>query len=314
MRELVRGYADATFETAASELARVADELGALVLLLDSSGDLRSALASPGTPGPKRRAIVRELLAGKVLAATFEIVAFAVQTGAAGDFAQDVAALAAIAKARRDDEALPDEGPLGRTGALEKLEGYASAVLAPLRGQKALGDVEDELFRFSRTVLGDDQLRVALTTSELPIVVRRSVVRDLLEPRARRESSRLAGYATVVGRPRDYVVLLEALVDVVAREADRRVADVRSAIEMTRAQRDRLAAALSDYAGHRVDVRVVTEPGLLGGFVATMGDTVIDGSLRHRLDMAREILASTSARLGSPGRQAGSSTIERTNE
>ena len=114
----------------------------------------------------------------------------------------------------------------------------------------------------------------------------------------RRRQHRLAAYAAGIGRPRDYPVLLEGLVQRVAEEADRQVADVRSAVEMTEAQRSRLAAALTRFAGYQVDVRVSTEPGLLGGFVASVGDTVFDASLRRRLEQARSLLfaPSTSAR------------------
>ena len=108
----------------------------------------------------------------------------------------------------------------------------------------------------------------------------------------------MATYAARVGRPRDFPVLLGALVDFVAKEANRRVADVRSAIEMTAQQRARLAAALTSFTGYPVDVRVTPEPQLLGGFVANIGDIVIDASLRHRLELAREALLE-------PGRVAG---------
>jgi F0F1-type ATP synthase delta subunit len=36
---------------------------------------------------------------------------------------------------------------------------------------------------------------------------------------------------------------------------------------------------------------VQIEPFLMGGMAVTIGDTVIDGSVRHRLDLLRETLA-----------------------
>ena len=51
-----------------------------------------------------------------------------------------------------------------------------------------------------------------------------------------------------------------------------------------------LADALSQVAGHAVEVRLTVDPSVLGGFVATMGDTVVDGSTRHRLDLLKERL------------------------
>ena len=68
------------------------------------------------------------------------------------------------------------------------------------------------------------------------------------------------------------------------------MADVRSAVELTAKQRALLVDALTKFTGYPVDVRVTPEPGLLGGFVATIGDLVIDTSLRHRVEQARESL------------------------
>ena len=100
----------------------------------------------------------------------------------------------------------------------------------------------------------------------------------------------MASYASKVGRPRDFPVLLDALVQLVAKETNRRMADVRSAVELTTKQRASLVDALTKFTGYPVDVRVTPEPDLLGGFIATIGDLVIDTSLRHRLDQAKEML------------------------
>jgi F-type H+-transporting ATPase subunit delta len=74
-----------------------------------------------------------------------------------------------------------------------------------------------------------------------------------------------------------------------AAEARSRVAaEVRSAVPLDEDQRTRLAAALGRATGRAVDVKVVIDPEVLGGVVAQVGDTVIDGSVRARLDELRE--------------------------
>ncbi len=291
MQEKVLGYADAVLETAGADAAGLAEELEAFAALLEQAGELRAVLGGNAVSVAARRSIVRELLQGKVSAAGLALLSFAVQSGPGADYTSDVAALATAAVAKRDGVPRLEEGPLGRVAAGERLDGYATAVLAGA-GRDRLGEVEDELFRFMRTVEGNEGLLVALTTSQLPASLRERVVTDLLSGRATPESARLASYAARVGRPRDYLVLLAGLVERVAREAARRVADVRSAGEMTPAQRERLAAAISRYVGSDVEVRVTVEPELLGGFVAQVGDTVLDASLRQRIRQARELLIS----------------------
>jgi F-type H+-transporting ATPase subunit delta len=290
VRERLRGYADAVLETSPAQVAIIAGELQGFSDLLAGSTDLHWALATPATPLPTKRAVVEQLLAKKVSTPVFDLLMFTLQDGGGDDFAEDVTGLGVAARARRDGMVLLDEGPLGRIGATERLEGYATAVLAPVSGERALGEIEDELFRFVRIVEGNDDLRVALTTGELSSGARARIIAELLEAHGRPESARMASYASRIGRPRDLPVLLDALVQMVAKETNRRMADVRSAVELTTKQRASLVAALTKFTGYPVDVRVTPEPGLLGGFVATIGDLVIDTSVRHRVEQAREFL------------------------
>ena len=63
-----------------------------------------------------------------------------------------------------------------------------------------------------------------------------------------------------------------------------------TAFELDDATVQRLAEALSRATGKQVEVKTVVDPSLVGGVVARVGDTVIDGSLRHRLEGLRQAL------------------------
>lgn len=60
-----------------------------------------------------------------------------------------------------------------------------------------------------------------------------------------------------------------------------------SATPLTDAESDALAAALAKRTGKRVVLKVEVQPEILGGLVLRMGDTVIDGSVRSRLEQLR---------------------------
>jgi F-type H+-transporting ATPase subunit delta len=72
-----------------------------------------------------------------------------------------------------------------------------------------------------------------------------------------------------------------------AEETHKVVAEVRSSIELTEDQRTRLAAAIQKATGKSVDVTVIVDPTVLGGIVTTVGDTVIDGSVKSRLEQLK---------------------------
>ena len=73
-------------------------------------------------------------------------------------------------------------------------------------------------------------------------------------------------------------------------ERDKEVAEVRSAVPLSDDDIAKLEQALSAATKKNVEVKVVIDPEVLGGIVTRMGDLVIDGTVRHRLDQLREQL------------------------
>jgi F-type H+-transporting ATPase subunit delta len=167
---------------------------------------------------------------------------------------------------------------------------YAEALFSVARAEGTLGEVEDELFRFSQTLQGNDDLRDALTDAAIPAARRQQIVEDLLDGRASSTTVALVSLVVGTGRAKELPAIIRQLVDMSAAEANKEVAEVRSAIPLTDDQRKRLAEALGEATGKQVEVKVVVDPTVLGGAVATVGDTVIDGSVRTRLDRLKNAL------------------------
>jgi F-type H+-transporting ATPase subunit delta len=169
-----------------------------------------------------------------------------------------------------------------------RVEAYANALLEVSRAEEHLAEIEDELFRFARTFEGSDELRAALTDPALPAQRRVALVEDLLGGKALQTSSALASFIVAAGRAGELPAIIDRFVELAAAEQRRAVAEVRSAIELTPEQTDRLRQALNRATGKDVEVKVVVDPSVLGGIVARVGDLVIDGSVRHRLEQLRE--------------------------
>jgi len=80
---------------------------------------------------------------------------------------------------------------------------------------------------------------------------------------------------------------LDALIDA---RAGRVAAEVRSAVPLDAGQRERLTQALEQLSGKKVEMKIDTDPSLLGGVVAKLGDTVYDGSLKTQLEKMKQAL------------------------
>lgn len=172
----------------------------------------------------------------------------------------------------------------------DKVEAYAQALLEIAQAEEHLAEVEDELFRFSRIIEGNDELRMALANPGLPLDRRAAIVDELLEGRALHVTRAMASFVVGAGRGHDLPMIVQRFVELAAQTRQHEVAEVRSATALDDSQRERLAQALSRATGKNIEVKVVVDPTLMGGVVATIGDTVIDGTVRHRLEQLKETL------------------------
>lgn len=68
-------------------------------------------------------------------------------------------------------------------------------------------------------------------------------------------------------------------------------ARVTTAVPLEQREREALLHQLANMTGKRVDVETEVDPGILGGVVVRIGDKLIDGSTRGRLEALRRRLA-----------------------
>lgn len=169
----------------------------------------------------------------------------------------------------------------------DRIDGYARGLFEIARAEGTLDEVEDELFRFARSLEGSDQLRNTLTDEQIPAARRQAIVEDLLGGKATGTTTQLISLVVGSGRGRDLPAIIDRLVQRASSSKQLEVAQVRSAVALSADQQTRLAAALANATGKQVNLKVTVDPSIIGGIVATVGDTVLDGSVRTRLDQLK---------------------------
>jgi F-type H+-transporting ATPase subunit delta len=171
-----------------------------------------------------------------------------------------------------------------------RIDGYAAALFEVARAEGTLDEVEDELFRFARSFESNDELRGTLTDEAIPAGRRQGIIEDLLGGRATSTTVQLISMVVGAGRARDLPAIVDRLVERAAAAKSLAVAEVRSAVPLSADQQDRLKAAVANATGKDVSLKVVVDPAVIGGLVATVGDTVIDGTVRTRLEQLKSRL------------------------
>ena|ERR687892_2720304 len=170
----------------------------------------------------------------------------------------------------------------------ELIHGYAEALFRVVRAEGELDRVEDELYRFGKTLETNHELKQALSDQTLEKGQRVKILEELLGDKVSEHTLGLLTFIVSQGRARHLPQILEEVSELAAEARNSVVAEVRTAIPLDGEQRKKLAEALSKATGKRVEVKVLVDPSVIGGVVAKVGDTVIDGTIKHRLEQLRE--------------------------
>jgi F-type H+-transporting ATPase subunit delta len=155
----------------------------------------------------------------------------------------------------------------------------------------AIEELEDELFRFSRVVSAQPDLRAALADPGLPEDRKHDVIGALLDGKVSKVTLGLVNQVIAHPRGRPLNEALDMCAGIAAQRKEQLIAVVRSAIELSAAQRGRLAAALSESYGRKMHLNIVLDPSVVGGISVQVGDELIDGTAASRLADVRRKLA-----------------------
>lgn len=88
----------------------------------------------------------------------------------------------------------------------------------------------------------------------------------------------------ITAQPRDYHAILAAIQRFARLEMARREVLVESAIALSPSESERIASGLAKDYGNNLSFRYQVNPTLLGGLKIKVGDDVLDGSVKGRLD------------------------------
>lgn len=243
---------------------QLSEQLAAVAALLDRELALRRTLADAALPGEARARLADSLIGGQLEAPARDL-------------------LTTLVRQRWS-------GPIDLVDTVDATA--ASAAFGAAEASGALDEVEDELFRFTRILDRSGQLYAALVSTQLPTERKVEVVRALLgDGKAHDVTIGVVLRAVTNRRGRTLERALEEYLRLAGARRARLVATVTTALPLGEETTDRLRDMLGRLYRHDIQLQVEVDPDLLGGVVVRIGDEVIDGSVRHRLDQARRRLA-----------------------
>lgn len=249
----VKGVDAKVASTMSAELFFAADVLG-------SNISVRRALTDTSRDAAAKGALIKDLLASKVGAATVGLLT--------------------------ELSALRWSGAKDLVQVIEQLAIEAEATAANISGE--LDRVENEMFVVSTTISNSSELRKAFKSDAE--VAKSQLVAELLK-NASSSTTKLVSQLVNSWRGRSIESAFADYQWALAARRNRVIALVRIAAPMSQAQQDRLSAALDKQVGQPVRMNIEIDPTVLGGVSVKFADEMVDGSVSNRLAGAARALA-----------------------
>lgn len=168
---------------------------------------------------------------------------------------------------------------------------YATAVFELAKEAKALDALEADVAALDEALKVSPELRQVIAS---PVVTREEQGRAMAALAARMGLSGTVAntLALMAAKRRLFVLpqLLAALTGMIAAEKGEVTADVTAAAELTKAQADKLAAALRKTVGKTVKLNTTVDESLIGGLVVKVGSKMIDTSIRSKLAALQNVM------------------------
>ena len=173
---------------------------------------------------------------------------------------------------------------------MSTVEGYATALFEIAKAEGALSSVEAELSAFAEAMGSNASLTQTLTDQVIPAERRMGVVSELLGAKAHPVTTNLVSFLVGAGRAKEIPAIVTAMRSKSATSLGKSSGQVRSAISLSPDQQQRLTEAVSKQLGKQVSLSFVVDESILGGVITTVGDTVIDGSVKRRLELMKDAI------------------------
>ena len=166
---------------------------------------------------------------------------------------------------------------------------YAEALFEAATEADAVDAVAADIAAFARAMRESSELRAVLTSPEVDTRAKKGAIADLTEG----AHPLTANFLQVLidrGRIADFPEIARAFEERVARAEHRLEVEAITAVPMPDDLRKRVVQRIQGQTGATVDLTESVDPDIVGGLVLRIGDVVVDGSLRRRLDELRHTL------------------------
>jgi F-type H+-transporting ATPase subunit delta len=165
---------------------------------------------------------------------------------------------------------------------------YAAALMAAGEESRSVDVIADDLRTVGSMLEGSRELRSFIASPIIPAKKKVLVMRGLFEKVVGKEV--MTFFLLLTEKRREDILrdIVQQFMDLLDKRQGIVEAAVKSASTIDKEQEQLLKKRLEAHTAKKVRMQFALDPSLKGGLVIQIGDTVLDGSVRHQLELLKD--------------------------
>ncbi len=167
---------------------------------------------------------------------------------------------------------------------------YAEALFKIAEREDLVDTIEQELKEVDTVIQSSQDLRKILYHPQISAEEKKGLLITLLEDKVSTVTMDFLKLLVEKQRDQYFSNIVRYYVELANNARKVNQAQISSVVELEAAEKKQLENLLSKITGKKIKTSYIVDPSLIGGVVVHIGDRVIDGSIRTRLDTLKKHL------------------------
>ena len=164
---------------------------------------------------------------------------------------------------------------------------YANALLVTALEQNNLDEIKDDMLLIKQTISDSSELSLFLKSPIIKKEIKKATLEAIFEDKIQKLTSNLITILSDKGRENLLHGITLSFMELYNKHENIIEVDVKTAFELVADQEEELKKKLESVTGKTVLMKTEVNDDLIGGLTVRIADTVIDGSVLHKLNQLK---------------------------
>ncbi len=174
---------------------------------------------------------------------------------------------------------------------------YTLALYGVAEETKVLDKVQQDFINLKSLIEESSDLRLFLSTPIINSEKKAQVLKAMFDGKYNDLSVKFFG---IIAEKNRAALLYDIVLDFLSLLNEKRgilEAEIKTAVEISDKEQKLIKERLNKYAGKEITAKYSVDPSIKGGFIAQIGDKIIDASIQRQLELLREEMMKGSFKL-----------------